>query len=160
MRKLYRPPMSGRWDGDDRGRGIGDAEQLVPGASELVAAFSESEWVAELPEHHLRPHVEEWCKQDGRLTLTDAVVDDRDAYVLELKWIGEPAGVGQVRAAVFSLVGSFAESATYVRQRTVQRDPDSSAVSLRFEVGTGELASEARFHPHGHTLVINVAGVV
>jgi hypothetical protein len=68
---------------------------------------------------------------------------------------GQP-GAGE--AAVFSLIGSFAESATYVRQRLVQTDGDGSAMSLRFEVGTGELAPDSRFQSHGHTVVINVTG--
>src|SRR5919201_2352580 len=68
--------MPARWDGDDRGRGIGDAAQLVPGASELVAAFTKPAWVAEQPEIHLRPHVEGWCQSDQRLALTDAYTDD------------------------------------------------------------------------------------
>jgi hypothetical protein len=152
--------MPSRWDDDDRGRGIGDAEQLVTGARELIAAFSEPTWVAEQPEAHLRPHVEQWCQQNGRLTLQSASIDDHHAYVLDLEWRGESAGVGQARAAVFSLIGSFAESATYVRQRWVRSPNDVSAASLRFEVGTGELASDSRFHSHGHAVVINVAGVV
>jgi hypothetical protein len=48
-------PMPSRWDHDERGHGVGDATQLVPGASELVAAFSQSDWVAEQPEVHLDP---------------------------------------------------------------------------------------------------------
>jgi hypothetical protein len=51
---------------------------------------------------------------------------------------------------VFSLIGSFAESATYVRQRRVD------AGTLRFEIGTGELADDTRFLPHGHAVVINL----
>jgi hypothetical protein len=31
--------MPARWEGDNRGRGIADAAQLVPGASELVASL-------------------------------------------------------------------------------------------------------------------------
>jgi hypothetical protein len=151
--------MPSRWDGDDRGRGIGEAEQLVTGARELVAAFSAPTWVAEQPEAHLRPHVENWCQQDGRLALRGASIDERHAYVLDLEWRGESAGVGQARAAVFSLIGSFAESATYVRQHRIHSHSHVSAASLWFEVGTGELASDAGFHPHGHTVVINVAGV-
>src|SRR5690242_5186528 len=107
--------MPSRWDGDERGRGVGDATRLVTGASELIAAFREPTWVAEQPETHLRPHVEQWCQRDGRLALRSASVDDRHAYVLDLEWLGEPAGVGQARAAAFSLIGSFAESATYIR---------------------------------------------
>ncbi len=152
--------MPARWDGDSRGRGIGDAAKLVLGASELVAAFGETGWVAEQPEIHLRPHVEAWCERDQRLALTDAYTDDRHAYVLDLEWRGAPASVGEARATVFSLIGSFAESATYVRQRRVADDAGGSRQKLQYEVGTGELAADARFVPHGHVVVINLAGVL
>jgi hypothetical protein len=152
--------MLARWEGDDRGQGVGDAGQLVAGATELVSAFGESTWVAEEPELHLRPHVEAWCQQDQRLALTDAQADDTDAYILDLEWRGAPGSVGESRAAVFSLIGSFAEAATYVRQRRVSSSGDGSPGSLRFEVGTGELAPDSRFAPHGHVVVINVAGVL
>lgn len=150
--------MPSRWDGDERGGGIGDAAQLVTGARELVAAFSEPTWVAEQPEAHLRPHVEQWCQQDGRLALRGASTDERHAYVLDLEWRGEAPEVGQARAAVFALIGSFAESATYVRQHRDHGHGDASAASLWFEVGTGELAPDSRFHPHGHAVVINLTG--
>jgi hypothetical protein len=143
-----------RWDGDNRGHGIGDAAQLVSGASELVAAFTEPAWVAEQPELHLLPHVEAWCEQDQRLALINAHADDANAFILDCEWRGEQGSVGAARSAVFSLVGSFAESATYVRQRR------TDSRTLQFEVGTGELAPETRFAPHGHVVVINVAGVI
>ena len=152
--------MAGRWDGDSRGQGIGNAAQLVSGASELVAAFSEPCWVAEQPELHLLPHIEAWCERDGRLALTGAYTDDADAYVLDLEWRDATGSVGAARAAVFSLIGSFAESATYIRQRRVAVDGGGSAMRLQFEVGTGELAPEARFEPHGHVVLINVDGVL
>jgi hypothetical protein len=152
--------MSRRWDGDNRGRGIGDAVQLVSGASELIAAFSEPAWVAEQPEVHLRPPIEEWCRHDRRLAVSDAHADGSNAYILDLEWRGESTSVGQARAAVFSLIGSFAERATYVRQRHVPSDDDPSALRLQFEVGTGELARDTRFAPHGHVVVINVTGVL
>ncbi|MBV9943860.1 MAG: hypothetical protein JO262_17160 [Solirubrobacterales bacterium] len=152
--------MPARWDGDDRGRGIGDAARLVPGARELVGAFSETAWVAEQPEIHLLPHVEAWCGRNQRLAVRDAHTDAGHAYVLDLEWRGAPASVGEARAAVFSLIGSFAESATYVRQRRVAGDADGSPEKLQFEVGTGELAPDARFGPHGHMVLINVTGVL
>lgn len=152
--------MAARWDGDSRGRGIGDATRLVSGASELIAAFRQPSWVAEQPECHLLPHVEAWCEQHRTLALTGAYTDGADAYVLDFEWHGATASVGAAREAVFSLIGSFAESATYVRQRRVVSDGDDSALKLRFEVGTGELARDARFEPHGHVVVINVAGVL
>ncbi|MBV9047998.1 MAG: hypothetical protein JOY58_06995 [Solirubrobacterales bacterium] len=58
--------------------GIGDSTQLVAGASELTAAFSESDWVADQPEAHLRPHVEAWCQRDQRLALIRDNPDDTD----------------------------------------------------------------------------------
>ena len=150
--------MAARWDNDDRGRGIGDATQLVPGASQLVAAFSKPNWVAEQPDVHLLPHVEAWCQRDRSLELIGADVDGT-AYVLDFEWHGTTGSVGAARAAVFSLIGSFAESATYVRQRRVASDGDGSAMKLQFEIGTGEVAPDAQFKPHGHVVLINVAGL-
>lgn len=152
--------MAARWDGDGRGQGIGDAAQLVSSAAELVAAFREPAWVAEQPELHLLPHIEAWCKRDGRLALTGAYTNDADAYVLDLKWPDAIGGVGATRAAVFALIGSFAESATYVRQRRVAVGDEGSAMRLQFDVGTGELGSDARFEPHGHVVLINVTAVL
>lgn len=152
--------MATRWDGDDRGLGIGDALQLVSGADELVAAFRQPGWVAEQPELHLLPHVDAWCEQDGRLALTNARTDPAGAYILDCEWRGEPGSVGRARAAVFSLIGSFAEAATYVRQRRIATDGEGSTMKLQFEVGTGEIAPDTRFAPHGHVVVINVAGVL
>src|SRR5947209_20492297 len=150
--------MPRRWDIDQRGHGVGDAAQLVPGARELVAAFSQSDWVAEEPEIHLRPHVEAWCQRDQRLALVGENTNDGHAYVLDLEWRGANRSVGEARP-VFSLIGSFAESATYVRQHRLKGD-DGSTMKLRFEVGTGELAPEAEFASHGHVVVIDVAGVL
>jgi hypothetical protein len=81
--------MASRWDGDDRGQGIGDAAQLVSGASELVAAFRQPTWVAEQPELHLLPPVEAWCRRDQRLALTSgAHADGTHAHILDFEWRG------------------------------------------------------------------------
>ena len=132
----------------------------MPGASELVTAFRDTAWVAERPEIHLRPHVEAWCERDRRLAVNDAYIDDRHSYVLDVEWQGPPACVGEARATVFSLIGSVAESATYVRQRRVADGVDGSEERLQFEVCTGALAFDASFEPHGHVVVINVAGLL
>lgn len=144
--------MPRRWDGDTQGHGVGDASRLALDAEELVAAFTEAAWVAEQPELHLLPHIEAWCRADQRLLLTSASGDDQGAYVLELQWQGPSGGVGQARAAAFALIGAFAESATFVRQRRVD-------ATLQFQVGTGEMP-DAQFDPHGHVVVLNVAGVL
>jgi hypothetical protein len=152
--------MARRWDNDDRGHGVADAAPLVSGASELVAAFRQPNWVAEQPEMHLVPHVEAWCQEDRRLALTRAHTDSTGACVLDFEWHGATRSVGGARAAVFSLIGSFAESATYVRQRRAAHDGDGFATQLQFEVGTGELGPDARFDSHGHVVVINVKGLL
>ena len=151
--------MPARWDGDNRGAGVGDATPLVPGVLELVGAFKQPTWVAEQPEIHLRPHIEAWCDQDQRVALSDAHTDHRHAFILDLQWRGAPASVGEARATVFSLIGSFAESATYVRQRRLASDGGRSPI-LQFQVGTGEVAPDTRFEPHGHVVVIDVTGVL
>ena len=163
--RAVRPPclagqMAARWVGDQTGRGVGSAVQLLTGANELIAAFGEPDWVAEQPELHLLPHVEAWCGQDRRLVLTGTHTDDSSAYVLDLEWRSTTGSVGAIRAAVFSLIGSFAESATYVRQRRAASDDGGPAPGLQFEVGTGELGPDARFVPHGHVVLINVVGVM
>src|SRR5262245_1590921 len=127
--------MASRWDGDDRGHGIGDAGQLLPGAAELIAAFSQPTWVAEQPELHLLPHVEAWCRRHRRLALTNAYADGTHAYVLDFDWHGATGSVGAARAAAFSLIGFFAESATYVRQRRVASDGGGAAMKLQFASG-------------------------
>ena len=115
--------------------------------------------MAERPELHLRPDVEAWCERDQRLALSEAHRDELGRYALDLEWRGPRGSVGQVRVAVFSLIGQFAEGATYVRQCRLSPDDTVRGVELRFEVGTGELAPDSRFDSHGHLLVINVAGV-
>jgi hypothetical protein len=150
--------MPRRWDDDQRGHGVGDAAHLVPGARELVAAFGQSDWVAEQPEMHLRPHIEAWCQGDERLAVVGDNIDDCGAYILDLEWRGANRSVGEARAAVFALIGYVAESATYVRQHRV--NADVSTTKLRLEVGTGELAPDARFAPHGHVVVIDVVDVL
>src|SRR5262249_49531831 len=100
--------MPERWEGDDRGQGIGDASQLGSGATELIAAFRPPAWVAEQAQVPLLPHVESWCREDPRLALTGAHTDGIGAYVLDLEWHGAPGTLGNARAAVYSLIGSFA----------------------------------------------------
>ena len=124
----------------------------LPAHASSSSRSKRANWVAEDPELHLKPHVDAWLHADGRLGLTRAYSDDRGAFILDLSWLGGPAGPGEVRAAVYALIGQFAESATYVRQR--RDENDRPVPKLRFEVGTGEL--DGAFASHGHTVLINV----
>jgi hypothetical protein len=142
-----------RWDGDERGEGVADASAFAAGAVELVDAMGHPSWVSEEPEVHLFPHIEQACR-----TLPFEVLDARlsagGTFDLRLRWTDEAWGVGQVRAAVFTLVGSFAEVATYVRQRRIVAI-ENRCETLLFEIVTGIL-DDGLVAPHGHTVRITV----
>ena len=106
-------------------------------------------WVAEEPEAHLLPHLEQAC-ESLPFRILDTHVSDDGTYELELAWTGGEAGVGVIRALVFSLLGAIAEPASYVRQRRTDADGSTEKVLL-FEVVTG-IVEEAPFKAHGHTL--------
>ena len=144
-----------RWDGDERGEGVADAAQLAAGALELVEAMQLANWVAEEPAVHLQPHLERAC---GSLPLKfeDARSAADGTFEVTLRWAGETARVGDVRAAVFSLVGSFAELSTYVRQRRIE-DAEDGGRTFLFEIVTGFVDGESRFAPHGHAVRLHVS---
>lgn len=153
--------MELRWEGDEPGRGVGDARRVLPGAGELVEMLSAPEWVAEHPEAHLLPHLERACVPGAPLSLDGAEADADGAYVIDLTWHGQPADLRGLRAAVFALIGEVAESATYVRQRREHPAPDVDVGEpggrVIFEVATGMLSPDTSFATHGHVLVLRVA---
>jgi hypothetical protein len=138
-----------RWDGDTRGRGLADATAFVDGAVELVDSMRTPDWVAEEPEAHLLPHLRD-AVEGLPLALDATRTLDDGTFEVELAWTDEEDGIGQIRHAIYTLVGSVAETATYVRQR---RDGDS----VTFELVTGILGEGARFEPHGHAVRFRVA---
>jgi hypothetical protein len=142
-----------RWEGDERGRGVGDARRLTPGAQELLAAMAEADWVAEHPDVHLSPHLRGWLEHNDVFELEGARIEPSGEYVLELRWQGRLGDQRGMRAAAFALLGEVAETATYVRQR---RDGDS----MLFEAATGLVGSDTHFDSHGHVIVLDVRGAV
>ena len=137
--------MRRRWDIDTRGEGVGDGGRLAPGARALVEALETPLWIAEDPHLHLFPHLRRRCADAGfPLTLVSADVEDDGAYVVHLEWTGPHGDRRAAKAAVFTLIGDIAESATYVR--TSDSGPGV------FEVATGVLEGDSDFAPHGHTL--------
>jgi hypothetical protein len=144
----------GRWDGDERGDGVADATQFVDGAEELLAAMRRPNWVAEEPDMHLLPHLEQAC-ESLPLRILDARTTGDGRYDVRLGWIGDDPGIGAIRAAIFALLGGIAEPASYIRQR--RTDSSEGAVdALTFDVVTG-IVDEMPFTPHGHTLRLSVA---
>jgi len=142
-----------RWDGDERGEGVADATAFADGAVELIDAMRRPKWVAEEPELHLLPHIERACKTLPFEIHAAGVAPD-GAFDVRLRWTGEGQAVGEVRAAVFALVGTFAEISTHVRQRRITA-PGDEGETLVFDVVTGILG-DGVFSPHGHTVRISV----
>ena len=62
------------------------------------------------------PHVQRSC-ESLPLQFVDARASEDGSFEIELGWTGQMQGIATVRAAVFSLVGGFAEVYTYIRQR-------------------------------------------
>jgi len=141
-----------RWDSDERRDGVADAAKFLDGANELIAAMRRPTWVAEEPEVHLLPHLERAC-ESLPLQILDARTMDDGAYEVQLGWTGDEAGIGAIRASVFSLLGGIAEPASYIRQR---RTESSAGETLTFDVVTG-IVDDVPFKPHGHTLRLTVA---
>ena len=106
------------------------------------------DWVAEDADAHLLRHLQRACDSLPFELLEVAQTPDA-VFEVRVAWTGRKNGISAVREAVFALVGSFAESATYVRQHR-------HAGKLAFDVVTGMLASDAEFASHGHTLRIHV----
>ena len=142
-----------RWDGDERGEGVAEAGAFVAGAVELIDAMRRPSWVSEEPEIHLFPHIEQACRTLP-FEIVDASPSVEGSFELRLRWTDEEWRVGHVRAAVFALLGSFAEAATHVRQRR-ETAADDANERLLFEVVTGML-DDGTFAPHGHTVRITV----
>jgi hypothetical protein len=152
-----------RWDDDERGHGVADASRVVPGADELLGALREPHWVSEDADDHLLPHLRRACERGAvPLRLEGAATEPDGAFVIDLTWLGRHEDVRAVRAAIYALIGEVAESATYIRQRrdapVGDVDQPIGGDSLFYEVATGMLASDTRFAPHGHVLVLRVNG--
>jgi hypothetical protein len=139
-----RPP---RWDPDERGIGVADARAHLDVIDALRRAAAVPGWVAEEPEMHLGPHLH---AASGALAIDRDMAAPDGTFEVRLRWIG-PSGPdrGSVRAAVFGMIESVAESTTLVHER---REPDD----LIFDVVTGTLAGEGPFASHGHTLRLRI----
>lgn len=137
--------MRPRWDIDERGRGVASAEAYLDHSDALRAAMTEPDWVAEDPDHHLLPHVRRFCEASDVLTLDAWSIWDG---VLVLDLSSDRSG-GERHAAVYALIGTFAEPATLVRQLRQDRE---------YVVVTGVLEGDSVFAPHGHTVMVRVGG--
>ena len=141
-----------RWEGDERGRGVAGAGDHASVVERLLEAMRVPDWVAEEPEVHLVPHIREALAAPGAaFQLEGSETAANGELVVRLRSSAPPdlATTAGLRAAVFGVVGCFAETSTFVQERR-----DGSAVE--FLVITGLL--EGRFTPHGHVVRLVVEG--
>jgi len=138
--------VDARWEGDERGRGVASAEAGVEELDRLRSAIVLPDWVAEAPDFHLLPHLERMCEEHGWRILRADVADG----VLEVDVTTAAQSRGELRAAAYALIGSFAEASTHV----VESSPDDSSVEVT--VTTGMLEGDGAFAPHGHVVRLSL----
>jgi hypothetical protein len=145
------PPSPGpdgdrrRWDTDDRGIGVGDARAWRPTIEALAEVAATDGWVAEEPELHLLPHLEA-ATAAGPLALRRAESDADGTFVVDLEWAGETeANRRDIRAAMFVLIGSIAESMTVIHELPTE-------AGRQIDVLTGLVGPDSPFATHGHTV--------
>jgi hypothetical protein len=140
-----------RWDGDMRGRGVGNGSWMAAEVQDLLDALALPDWVSEDPESHLLEHVTSACAASGFPWTLDHANPTDDAYLIQVTW-ERPAGrLRDLRADAFALVGAVAESVTFVHQVVGQRHID-------YRMTTGMLHEDTHFAPHGHLVVLRVGG--
>ena len=131
-------PRERRLD-DARGIGLADAAQWRPVVDDLSAIADTPGWVAEEPELHLLPHLQQGAETVGVEVLGTATNDA--TFDVDLRR-GDRSGA-QMRMVTMALVSTIAEASTHVRQVS----------ESEFEVVTGMLEGDSpRFAPHGHVL--------
>ena len=140
--------MDARWEGDERGHGIGGAPELAHEVDELAARMRADDWVAEDASAHLAHHLTRACERPGSgMTLLEV---REDGAVLDVSvHLTRPGTFQDVRGAAMTLVGHVLEGATFVRERR-------SGDDLTFDVATGMMPGEGGFAGHGHLLRIHV----
>ena len=140
-----------RWDNDTRGYGIADGGWIVPSVKRLLDALTEANWVAENPDQHLLPHLNEACEAAGPpWTLTAAALRD-GVYVVALEWNHSEPTLRLLRADAYALIGVVAEGATFIYERRIDE-------AIEFHVTTGLLDGDTPMKGHGHLLHLRVGG--
>lgn len=130
-----------RWDTDERFTGVADASVFAVAVEELADLARRPGWIAEEPEAHLVPHLRgaqvAGLRLSGWHVRDDGVLDAVAEYRA-----GESRG--DLRRQAWALIGTIAEPAASVRER-------SDGDRVIFEVVTG-IPDGGRFASHGHAV--------
>ena len=126
--------------------------EVVPPVVQVTANFRGAN-AQDLERTVAQPIEQQLVALDGMLYFFSRSSND-GVYEVQLRWTEEQAGVGLIRASIFTLLGEIAESSNYIRQRRTESALGVPA-TLTFEVVTG-IVDETPFTPHGHTLRLSV----
>lgn len=143
--------VSVRWDTDTRGRNAGDSHWITPDVQRLLESLSKPAWIAESPEVHLQPHLQNACEADDTPWRLRAVESSDRAFVVTVFWDRPQGEPRDLRADAFALIGSIAKATTFVQQR---RTDDA----IEYRIATGMTAGDGPDAPHGHVIVLRVVG--
>ena len=137
-----------RWDGDTRGSGVANADDATGPIEQLVLDMRQAGWVTEDPVGHLGPKLRAWLADRGAdaWELRSLAVE-QDRLVIDVAWRRD-GPIRDLRADAYALIGSFAEAATSVVQR-------SDGGLVVFDVATGQ--PDGEFAAHGHLVSMRVA---
>lgn len=142
--------MKPRWEGDLRGKGVGDGSWIAKSVSTLHDAVQQPLWIAEAPEEHIMPHIQRACAQPGAPWQLSGAAIRGGIFDIDLKWTRQRASVRQLRSDLFALIGEFAEVTTFIRQVVAEG-------GIEFHVTTGFVAGDTSFADHGHVVRLYVS---
>ena len=151
---IPQPAKDRRWDIDERGEGIGDARAQKGRIDLLGSHAGRANWIAEEPDAHLWPHLEQAISAPGSPWIdANHTIDAAGRLILDL--VHEPLDGDRARAGrladVLRLLGSVVEGATFVEIDDLRDDG-----ALVVDVVTGMLDDQTPFKAHGHTLRFRV----
>jgi len=140
-----------RWDGDPPAKGCG--RRL--GSPMMCARFLTTLGAPDGSGRSRCPspaaHSELVAEANSSWTLRRAEMAEA-VYVVSLDWAAQPPRLGRLRADLFALLGTIAESATYIHQRVLDD-------AVCYDVATGMLAANA-VPTHGHLVRLRIGGDV
>ena len=134
-----------RWDIDDRGIGIADAQEFEPPIRDLREAMRRPGWVTEDADAHLGVHLRGACAEPGSPWTCIAAAQGPDG-VFDIEVAHTSDRSMDIWREAVALLSRIAEQSFHVRRVDDQT----------FEAVTGMLAGEGDFATHGHTVRVRI----
>jgi hypothetical protein len=130
-------PQSGRW--------------IVPNLQRLLTELGRPGWVTDRPEMAFLLPIQAACADAGSPWTFQEVLPSADAYIVTVSWHHPGGNLYDLRADVFTLLGTIAESVTFVHQT-------QTPTAVEYRIATGTLAEDGPFASHGHIILLRVRG--